>query len=38
MHVTVNNLFNLFSIDALEKFFAQQIDQEEGLFIFRRYE
>ena len=30
MHVTMSNLFQLFSIDVLDNYFAQQFDQEEG--------
>ena len=30
MHVRMNNIFEIFSIDVLENFLAQQFDQEEG--------
>ena len=30
MHVTMNNLFRLFSINVLDNYFAKQFDQEEG--------
>ena len=29
MHVTMNNLFKLFSIDVLDIYFTQQFDQAE---------
>ena len=30
MHVSMNNIFKIFSIDVLDNFFAQKFDQEEG--------
>ena len=30
MHVSMNNIYKIFSIDVLDNFFAQKFDQEEG--------
>ena len=30
MHVSMNNIFKIFSTDDLNNFFAQKFDQEEG--------